>query len=73
YQTYIIANLRLAVDVEVQPGNQTAASYAQPRLWSFLDSLPKAAWPEFVRGDCAWGNETAMREAEEWAWRICSS
>jgi len=65
YQTYIIANLRLVIDVEVQPGNQTAASYAQPRLWSFLDSLPKAAWPAFVRGDCAWGNETAMREAEE--------
>jgi hypothetical protein len=46
YQTYVIANLRLVLDVEVQPGNQTAASFAQPRLWSILDNLPKEAWPQ---------------------------
>lgn len=64
YQTYVIANLRLVLDVEVQPGNQTAASFAQPRLWSILDSLPKEAWPRFVRGDCSWGSESVMKEAE---------
>lgn len=64
YQTYIVANLRLVLDVEIQPGNQTAASFAQPRLWSILDSLPKEAWPQFVRGDCSWGSESVMKEAE---------
>ena len=64
YQTYGIANLRLILDVEVQPGNQTAATFAQSRLWSILDSLPKNTWPQFIRGDCSWGNETIIQEAE---------
>lgn len=64
YHTYGVANLRLILDVEVQPGNQTASSFARPRLWSFLDSLPKEAWPTFLRGDCDWGNENVMAEAE---------
>lgn len=64
YQTYVVANLRLVLDVEVQPGNQTAAWFAQPRLWSILDSLPQEAWPQFVRGDCSWGNESVIQEAE---------
>lgn len=64
YHSYGIANLRLILDVEVQPGNQTASSFARPRLWSFLDGLPKEAWPVFLRGDCDWGNENMMAEAE---------
>ena len=32
YHTYFIANLRIVLDVEVQAGNQTASSYAQPAL-----------------------------------------
>jgi hypothetical protein len=36
YHSYFIANLRMVVDVEVQAGNQTAASFAQPELWSFF-------------------------------------
>jgi hypothetical protein len=28
------------LDVEVQAGNQTASSFAQPELWKFLDGLP---------------------------------
>ncbi len=65
YHTYFIANLRLVLDVEVNAGNQTAASYSRPGLWSFLDRLDKDAWPQFIRGDCAWGNEQAMVECEE--------
>lgn len=64
YHTYFAANIRLVLDVEVQPGNQTAAYYAQPGLWAFIDRLPRQAWPEFVRGDCDWGNERVMHEAE---------
>ena len=65
YHTYSIANLRLVLEVEVQPGNQTAASYSAPDLWSLLDGLPRDRWPEFIRGDCAFGTDAVMRAAEE--------
>jgi len=63
--SYFIANIRIAVDVEVQAGNQTASSFAQPELWSFLDGLPKERHPSFLRGDSAWGTERAMEAAEQ--------
>ena len=53
------------MDVEVQAGNQTATSFAQPELWSLLDKLPKASDPRFLRGDCNWGTERAMAGAEQ--------
>jgi hypothetical protein len=65
YHSYIIANLRLVMDVEVQAGNQTSASFAQPELWSLLDGLPKSSRPRFLRGDCNWGTERSMQGAEE--------
>jgi hypothetical protein len=65
YHSYFIANLRMVLDVEVQAGNQTAASFAQPELWSFLDGTPQSSHPSFLRGDCQWGNERAMKGAEE--------
>ena len=40
YHTYFAANIRLVLDVEVQAGNQTASSYAQPEFWKYIDSLP---------------------------------
>lgn len=65
YHTYSLANLRLILDVEVQPGNQMAASYSAPDLWSLLDRMPKAHWPQFIRGDCAFGTDGVMTAAEE--------
>src|SRR6202521_2942844 len=65
YHSYFIANLRMVLEVEVQAGNQTAASFAQPELWSLLDGLPKASYPRFLRGDCNWGTERAMEGAEQ--------
>lgn len=65
YHTYFIANLRLVLDVEVQPGNQTASSYSRPGLFDFLESLPEDARPRFIRGDIAFGNEGTMVEAEK--------
>lgn len=65
YHSYFIANLRLVMEVEVQAGNQTAASFAQPELWSLLEGLPKQSHPKFLRGDCNWGNERAMEGAEQ--------
>jgi hypothetical protein len=65
YHTFSIANLRLILDVEVQPGNEMAASYTAPNLWSLLDRIPRHQWPEFIRGDCAFGSDGVMRVAEE--------
>jgi Transposase DDE domain group 1 len=65
YHTYFAANIRLVLDVEVQPGNQTASSFAQPELWKFLGRLPAEEQPDFIRGDCGWGTDRMMREAEE--------
>ena len=65
YHSYFMGHLRLVMDVEVQAGNQTASSFAQPELWSLLDGLPKSSHPAFLRGDCGWGNERAMEGAEQ--------
>jgi hypothetical protein len=65
YHSYFIANLRMVIDVEVQAGNQTATSFAQPELWKLLDGMPKASQPRFVRGDCNWGTERAMEGVEQ--------
>lgn len=63
--TYMMAGLRLVLGAQVQAGNETAASYAQPGLWSYFDSLAAGARPVFMRGDIGWGNERMMKEAEQ--------
>lgn len=65
YHTFSIANLRLILDVEVQAGNQMAASYTAPDLWALLDRIPRHQWPQFIRGDCAFGSDGVMSMAEE--------
>lgn len=64
YHTYFMANLRLVLEVEVQPGNHMAASYTAPGLWALLDSMPRECWPRFLRGDIAFGTDGVMSEAE---------
>ena len=65
YHSYFIANLRVVLEVEVQAGNQTASSFAQPELWALLDGLEEKSRPAFLRGDCNWGTERAMEGAEQ--------
>ena len=65
YHTYFAAKIRLVLDVEVQAGNQTASSYAQPELWKFIGNLAAEARPAFLRGDCSWGTEKMMAQAEQ--------
>lgn len=65
YHSYMAANIRLLLGVEVQSGNQTAPSYAQPRLWAFLDELGPERGPKLLRGDSHWGTELAMLGAEQ--------
>src|SRR5450755_410306 len=65
YHSYFAAGIRMVLDMEVQAGNRTAPSFAQPGLWSFLDGLAEKSRPVFMRGDCHWGTENAMTGAEE--------
>ncbi len=64
YHSYFIGRIRVCLDVEVTPGKQTAGKYGMPGLWRLIDSLPRKAWPQFLRGDCGYGNQENMQEAE---------
>jgi hypothetical protein len=65
YHTYMIANIRMILDVEVMQGNQNASRHTIPYLFSWLDSTPVEHRPEFIRGDCAFGTDKVMTECEE--------
>jgi hypothetical protein len=65
YHSYFMGSVRIVLDVEVQAGNQTDPSFAQPELWLFLDGLSERDRPLFLRGDCHWGSEKAMVGAEQ--------
>ncbi len=64
YHSYMIANLRLVLEVEVQAGNQSHSNDSLPGLVALLKRLPADSKPEFVRGDIGWGTDNAMREME---------
>lgn len=65
YHTYMIANLRLVLDVEVQAGDQAQSAHSLPGLLAILKQLPLDQRPTFVRGDCDWGSNRVMSELEE--------
>lgn len=65
YHTYMMANLRLILEVEVQAGNKSSSTYSAPGLLGLLDRLPKDCWPNFIRGDCDWGSGPIMESLEE--------
>jgi hypothetical protein len=64
YHSAMMANTRLALAVDVLPGNETAPLHSMPGIWAWLDAVPKAARPAVLRGDVAFGNELVLREAE---------
>ena len=64
YHTYMMANLRLVLNVEVKAGDQSHSSHSLPGLISLLNSLPEDSKPEFVRGDIGFGTDTVMRDLE---------
>lgn len=64
YHSYLIANLRLVLEVDVQPGDQSHSSHALPGLIELIMKLPIDKRPAFVRGDCDWGSENVMSELE---------
>ena len=64
YHTYLRGGTRVVLDVEVQPGKQTAAHHALPGMWRLWEALPAAARPYLVRGDCHFGQEGVLVQAE---------
>ena len=64
YHSYFMANTRLCLGLEVTGGKESASKHALPGMWSLLDQLPRSHWPAFIRGDCGFGNEGLLREAE---------
>ena len=64
YHTYMMANLRLVLEVEVQPGDQSHSNYSLPGLVNLLKKLPINSRPQFVRGDIGWGTDPVMSELE---------
>ena len=63
--TAFIANRRLVLDVEVQPGNQRASKYSSPGRWERLGRIPRTHGPAFIRGDRDWGTLANMARAEQ--------
>lgn len=57
-------NSRLALGVEVEPGDKHMGKHVSKGLWRLLDRLPRAHWPTFIRGDIAFGSESILHEAE---------
>ena len=64
YHSYMIAAIRMIVDVEVMAGNESSASNTLPSLFSWIDSTPREKWPEFIRGDCGFGTDAVMSACE---------
>lgn len=60
YHTYLIANLRLVLEVAVQSGKHSA-----PGLWDLLKRIPRSHWPALIRGDRDGGTEANMQRAEQ--------
>jgi hypothetical protein len=65
YHSYFMANTRLCLGVEVLSGKEHSARHGLPGLWSLLDALPRTHWPAMLRGDCGYGNEALLKEAED--------
>jgi len=54
YHSYLMAELRLVLEVEVASGKAHTAKHAAPGLWALLDRLGPACAPTLLRGDSDW-------------------
>ena len=56
YHSALMANTRLALAVEVMPGNETAPLHSMPGIWTWLDALPThgahGGLPESIESNC---------------------
>jgi hypothetical protein len=67
--TFVVANLRLVLDVQVSTGKQHTSGHAKAALGRLLDELAQDPAgdrrPELVRGDSGYGNEGILVELEQ--------
>jgi Transposase DDE domain group 1 len=61
--TFLVANLRLVLDVQVSSGKQHSSGHAKTALGRLLDELGERR-PALVRGDSGYGNEGILLELE---------
>jgi len=65
YHAFIIGGLRLPIDVDARPGNESHGVHGAEALWHLLDQrLPADAQPWCVRGDISYGNDTMISGCE---------
>ena len=65
YHSFLIGGLRLPLDVEARPGNESHGVHGADALWRLLDHrLPSAGQPWCIRGDISYGNETIIAGCE---------
>jgi len=64
YHSFWVGHLRLCLDVQVRPGNETAGSFGLSALVDWLQRTPKSELPRFVRGDIGYGTQTWMMQLE---------
>ncbi|WP_154402285.1 transposase, partial [Ornithinimicrobium cavernae] len=62
--TFLVANLRLVLDVQVSSGKQHSSGHAKTALGRLLDELGDKR-PALVRGDSGYGNEGILLTLEE--------
>ena len=65
YHTYFIGKIRMVLDVEVRPGNESSSLHSQPQLWKFIDQLQEGQKPHLIRRDVAYGVESMLTECEK--------
>jgi hypothetical protein len=65
YHSGLMANTRLALRVDVLPGNESAPIHSKRNFWAWFDALAKGDRPTIVRGDIAYGSESFLKEADQ--------
>ena len=65
YHTYLLANLRLVLGVDVTLGNESNSTHSLSGLLEILDDLPPEMRPHLVRGDAGYGNDSMMSSLEK--------
>lgn len=64
YHNLWVRHLRRLLDVEVRPGNETAATHSRTNLWRVVDALPAECRPWLLCGDSSHGQEGLVGECE---------
>ena len=63
-RSYLMGELRLVLDTEVEAGKQVHSMYSLPGLERLLDGMQHQEWPVLVRGDRHYGTERVMTVLE---------